>query len=220
MIEHSTADDKSVAKVHRGHSGQRVDIITAHPDTGSIVMANGVQEAILRRKETRRHAGIYGKGHEGEEIGECECAADSSEGRVGRSDVVVPRNKTNSARYVDESISSVEHGEGSLMAGHEPMLNVVLGEWKEKAQGPELFELEDVEAVSLGDFPDGFRKDLGRYDLSHTVEEVRDDPVEHFDQERELLQDTAVDVVGKSGCVWRVHCHSAASPALRKMFGG
>lgn len=154
MVEHSTADDKGVAKVHRGHSGQRVDKITAHPDTGSVVMANGVQEAVLPRKEARWHAGIYGEGHEGEEVGKSKGAADSGKGRMGGSDVVVPRNKANRTRDMDEGISSVEHGEGGLMARHEPMLNAVLGKWKEKAQGPELFEFENIEAVSLGDFPD------------------------------------------------------------------
>lgn len=139
---------------------------------------------------------------------------------MGGSDVVVPGNKANGAGDMDESVSSIEHGERVLMARHEPMLNAVLGEWKEKTQGPELFESEDVETVSLGNFPDGLRKDLGGNDLGHTVEEVSDDPVEHFDQEREFLQSTAVDVIGKSGRVWRVHRQPAASPPLRKVFGG
>ena len=72
----------------------------------------------------------------------------------------------------------------------------------------------------LRDVPDArLREDLLRYHFRHAVEEVGDDPVEHLDQERELLQYPAVDVVREAGGVRSVDCHPAAVALLRVVLG-
>ncbi len=81
-----------------------------------------------------------------------------------------------------------------------------------------MLEFEDVQTKRLGYGPDRFGKDLLREDLGHAVEEVGDDPVKHFDEEREFLKNAAVDVVGKSRSIGCVHCHSTALSTLREVF--
>lgn len=73
---------------------------------------------------------------------------------MGRGDVVIPGDEADSAGDVDESVSAVENGESGLVAGHEPMLNAVFGNGEEEAEGAELFEFENGEAVRFGDVPD------------------------------------------------------------------
>lgn len=76
--------------MHARHCRQHVDEVPAHPDAGRVVMLHRVQEAVLGRQQTRRHARVQCKREEGEEVGEGQGAADGGKGVVGRGDVVVP----------------------------------------------------------------------------------------------------------------------------------
>ena len=68
------------------------------------------------------------------------------------------------------------------MAVHEPLLNVEFAEGEEEGDPRELFDFEDCEGVVLGCGPDTFSgEDFVGEDCGHTVEEVVEDPVEHFD---------------------------------------
>lgn len=137
-----------------------------------------------------------------------------------RSNVVIPGDKADGAGDVNKSVCAVQDSEGGLVAGHKPVLNAVFGQGEEEAKGPKLFEFEDGETVGFGDVPDGFGEDLLGDDLGEAVKEVGDDPVEHFDEEGEFLQDAAVDVVGETGGVGGVYCHPAASSPLWEVFRG
>ena len=50
MVDHGAANDEGVAKMHAWHRGKRIDIVTTHPNAGSIVVTNRVKEAVLFRK--------------------------------------------------------------------------------------------------------------------------------------------------------------------------
>ena len=122
-----------------------------------------------------------------------------------RGDIVVPGDEANCTRDMDESIGSVENSQCGLVTGHEPMLDGMFGQGEEEANRAKLLELENGQAMGLGNSPDGLGEDLLGEDLGHAVEEVGDDPIEHFDEKREFLKYATVDVVGKArgiGCVY------------------
>lgn len=160
VVEHGAADDEGVPKMHAWHGGEGVDVVATHPDTRRVVVADGVKKAVFWRKKTGRHAGIYGEGHEGEEICKSEGAADDGESGVRGSNVVIPGYEAYGARDVNESVCAIEDGEGGLVSGHEPMLNAVLGQGEKEAERTELFKFEDSQTVGFGDIPDRFGKDL------------------------------------------------------------
>lgn len=132
--------------------------------------------------------------------------------------MVVPGDEADGAGNVDEGVGAVEEGEGGLVAGHEPVLDAVFGHGEEEAQGAELLEFEDGEAVGFGNVPDGLGEDLLGYCLCEAVEEVGNNPVEHFDQKGKFLEDAAVDVVGEAGGIRGICRHSTKSPPLWKVF--
>lgn len=154
MVEHGAADDEGVAEMHGRHRGKGINIIAAHPYASRVVMADRVEKAVLRWKETRRHARVQREGHKGEKIGQSEGTADRGESGVRRSDIVVPGDEADGAGNMDESIGSVENGQCGLMAGHEPMLDRMFSQGEEEAKGAILFELEDSQAMRFGYFPD------------------------------------------------------------------
>lgn len=60
-----------------------------------------------------------------------------------------------------------------------------------------MLQVQDADAVILRDLDDanvGGRQPLRR-SFGDRVKQIIDDPVEHFDQKREFLQDSAVEVV-------------------------
>jgi len=73
------------------------------------------------------------------------------------------------------------------VCAHESILYVLLPPEKDKFQRAELFEFEDLEAMVFSNLPNLLGKYTLRYDLRYAVEEVGDDPIEHLDQEGELL---------------------------------
>lgn len=62
VVDHGAADDEGVAEMHARHRRQRVDVVTAHPDTGRVVVPHRIEEAVLGREQTRRHAGVEREG--------------------------------------------------------------------------------------------------------------------------------------------------------------
>lgn len=47
MVYHRAADDESVAEMHTRHRSEGVHKVSAHPDRGCIVVADGVEEAVF-----------------------------------------------------------------------------------------------------------------------------------------------------------------------------
>jgi len=87
------------------------------------------------------------------------------------------------------------------MVVHEPLLYVQLVKEKAAEQSPSL-KVQHSKSMAFGNFPDASISEyLLRQDGSHAIEQVVDDPVEHFQQEREALQYSAMHVVSESGCV-------------------
>ena len=62
VVDHRAADHEGVAEMHGWHSGKGVDVVARHEDRGCIIMTDGVEKAVLGRKEAGRHARIEGKG--------------------------------------------------------------------------------------------------------------------------------------------------------------
>ena len=62
VVDHGAADDEGVAEMHARHGGEGVDEVAAHPDGGRFVVADGVEEAVFRGQQARRHAGVEGEG--------------------------------------------------------------------------------------------------------------------------------------------------------------
>ena len=88
------------------------------------------------------------------------------------------------------------------MTVHEPQLDLSLADWEKNAERAELFEIEYCQSMRLRNFPDaGLGKDMLRHDRGHSVEQVVDYPVEHLDEEREALQDPAMNIVPESGAI-------------------
>lgn len=108
-------------------------------------------------------------------------------------------NVPNCARNVYEGIGPVEKCQAVLVAVHEPLLDVMFIEWKQKGKDRLVLKPQNPQAIILRHAPQlVLLKDSLADNLGHAVEQVGDDPVEHFHQEGKLLQDTAVNVIGKS----------------------
>lgn len=90
MVDQRTADEERVAEMHRRHSGKGVDVFAFHPHALRIVVTDRVQKAVLRRQETRRHAGVKYEDRKGKEVREGYGAAHSGKDGMGGGHVVVP----------------------------------------------------------------------------------------------------------------------------------
>ena len=66
------------------------------------------------------------------------------------------------------------------MPFHEPVLDIVLFPWKKETQPGKLFQFQYRKTMSLSYINDTFVEDCTRYDFGQSVEEVGDDPIEHF----------------------------------------
>lgn len=111
------ADGEGVGEVYRRHGGQAVDVLARHPHALGVVVADGVEEAVLVGQEARGGAGVEDEGEEGEEVGEVHGAAYGGESFEGRGGVVVPRNEADGARNVDLRVWSVHARIFSLPVG-------------------------------------------------------------------------------------------------------
>lgn len=121
---------------------------------------------------------------------------------------------------MDQGIRSVQNGQRSLMVTHEPLLHVMFSAREEDAQPTELLEIEHRQAMVLCYIPNGFGKYLLGQDFGHTVKEVRDNPIKHLDQEGKFLQDSAVEVVGKTRSLWGKYDGSTPLPTFWEFLGG
>lgn len=85
------------------------------------------------------------------------------------------------------------------MSVHEPLLYIVLSYWKQPREERLLLEPQYPQRIHLRNVPDlVLLEDCRTDNLGHAVEEVRYYPVEHLDEEWELLQQSAVQMVGES----------------------
>lgn len=93
VVNQGHADAEGISEVHRGHGSQGVNVLAAHPNALSVVVANRVQKTVFRREKSRWHAGIENEGHEGAEVGQRHGSAGNGEGVEGRRYVVVPADE-------------------------------------------------------------------------------------------------------------------------------
>lgn len=79
VVHHRASDEERISEMHRGHGGERVDVVAFHPDALSVVVADGVQEAVFLRQEPGWHARVADEDNKGKEIRECHGSSDDSE---------------------------------------------------------------------------------------------------------------------------------------------
>lgn len=113
----------------------------------------------------------------------------------------------NSSRDVDDGVELVERREDGHVVLKEVLLNTDLCEREEDAEDRLVLEPEDVECMLLRKLSDFVRtlqsvQVLGNL-LGHGVDDVVESPVEHLDQEGELLQNATVDVSSKPRSIER-----------------
>jgi len=92
------------------------------------------------------------------------------------------------------------------MSGGEEGLEVHLLDREENRKHRIVLKVENADSMLLGEFGDTVLSGIERSGdgFCGTVCCVVESPVEHFNQEGELLQDSAVQVVGKGRCVGHV----------------
>lgn len=93
MMPDGQSNNEAVPEVHTRHGGQRIHVVPTHPNALSVVVADGVEETVFWRQQARGHAWVKGESDKGEEIGQCQRAANVGKCCVGRGDIVVPGNK-------------------------------------------------------------------------------------------------------------------------------
>nr|POE87950.1 hypothetical protein CFP56_11179 [Quercus suber] len=219
MVEQGAADGEAVAEMHRRHGGEGVDVLARHPHGLRVVVAHGIDEAVLLGQESRRRGGEENEGKESEEIRQGHGPSSGGKSGMRGRGVVVPRDEPDGAGDVDQGVDAVEDGEEMPVAVHEPLLHPDLVDGKEEGEGGELLELQHVEAVRLRHVPDAcvFVELVGQI-CGHAVEGIVDDPVEHLDQEGEALQQARMQVVLEARAVGRHDGgQAAAGPDLGRM---
>ena len=97
---------------------------------------------------------------------------------------------------MNQRVSPVEDRQHIGVRRSEPHLYIGLPQRKQPAKGALLFEVEDGDGVVLGGLPNPIGSEYqlaGRFDAD--VEDQIDGPVEHLDEERELLYEAAVPII-------------------------
>jgi len=111
-------------------------------------------------------------------------------------------NLPHSSRDVNQRIALVQHRKRILMSMHEPLLYVPLSDREQEPQEAKLLCFQYCNSVFLRYVPYSAPSEkLRRYDASHAVEGIVDNPVEHLNQEREALQYATVYMVAETRCV-------------------
>jgi len=128
------------------------------------------------------------------------------------------RDLRNGSRNVDKRVKLVECREDRLVVLKEVFLDSDFGEGEEDTEDRLVLEPQNVKSVFLSKLSDlvrtlesvHVRGDL----LGHGVDDIVESPVEHLNEEGELLQDPAVQVSGKPGGVQRnaPDCLSLSQP--------
>ena len=83
--------------MQRGKRSKLVEELAAGPDGLSVFAAHSVEEAVLLRQQTRRHAGESGEGDEAQKVREGHHAARSCELGMRGCGVVVPGKEPNTS---------------------------------------------------------------------------------------------------------------------------
>jgi len=109
--------------MHGRHCGEGIDVVAFHPYALAIIMANGIKETVLRRHEAGWHAWIANEDDESNEVRQSHGPSNDCEGVVGRGNIIIPGDKANSSRNMDQRVRSIQHSQESLMAMHEPSLH-------------------------------------------------------------------------------------------------
>lgn len=109
--DENTANGEGVAKVHRGHGGQLVDKLAAHPDTLSVLEVDRVDEAVLGGHQTGRSTRVEDEDDEGTHVQQGHCATNSAEASVGGSHGEVVGNEADGTRDMDQRVSAVQDGQ-------------------------------------------------------------------------------------------------------------
>ena len=107
-----------------------------------------------------------------------------------------------------------------VLSIREPLLDASLLHREQETQPAELLEFQDCYAMRLGNVPSTPScEQFLRYNGCHQIERIIDDPVEHLDQEREFLEQAAMNIVFEARSTWRVYPEAAPPPLLGRMFG-
>ena len=101
MIHHDATNGEGICKVHRGHSGQGIDVFTLHPHTLSVISANAVEEAVFRREQPWWHARIENENCEGKEIRQSHGPSDDCEGVERRRNIIVPPEEASKCQLLE-----------------------------------------------------------------------------------------------------------------------
>lgn len=199
VVNERAADGEGVAEVQAGHGGQLIDVLAALPYGLRVIVADSVVEAEFGMEQSRGHARPDAEDAEGDEVAEGHGAASSGEGGVvGRAEVV-PADEEDGAGDVHERVGAVEKGENVLVAVHEEVLDADFGDGEEDFRPGFVFRVEDGDAVGFGDFPETVcgEEHCGE-EFRAAVKAVVQTPVEHLDQEGELLDEAAVVVIDEA----------------------
>lgn len=127
-----------------------------------------------------------------------------------------------SRRYMNKSIHAVQYRQQILVAVHEPLLDVTLSYGEQPVDDRrKLLDLQYLYTMALSDFPNArLCKYALRYHCRHAVESVIYYPVEHFNQERKLLEHSTVPVLAESRSIWCMNDKTTAVALLRWVLGG
>lgn len=120
-----------------------------------------------------------------------------------------------SHRDMNKRVGPVENSQHGLVVSPEPHLDIDLSQREEEAERALVLEPKNSNAVVLGRLPNtigGEDQFAGLLDAD--VEEQVDGPVEHLDQEGELLDEAAVPVVGEARGIGRRDDGAAAAALL------
>lgn len=101
MVHHDATNGEGICKVHRGHGGQGVDVFAFHPYTLSVISANTVEEAVLRREQPWWHARIKDENREGKEIRQSHGPPDDCEGIERRRNIIEPPKEAGKCQFLD-----------------------------------------------------------------------------------------------------------------------
>jgi len=159
-------------------------------------VADRVDEAVLLREETWWHAWVQDEDAECEQIGKGHSSADGRKAFEVRRSIVPECNEADSSWDMNQSVESVQERKSGLVAMHEPLLYIVLGDWKEWGCPTELLESKDFESMILRNIPyTSLREYSLRNDARGSIEAICYNPIKHFHKEWELLHNSTVVVI-------------------------
>lgn len=93
VVDHGHADAERVPKVHRWHGCELIHILATHPYTLRVIVADSVEESVLRREQARRHTRVDDEGDECAKISQGHRSTCNSEGIERRCNIIVPANE-------------------------------------------------------------------------------------------------------------------------------